>query len=176
MHQLRAFLMTTAMALALTAAATAEEPKSENKLVGAWKQVSAKFGGKEAKFGEGSTTLKFITPEQFMWVTFTKDGRVTRAAGGHYTLKGDAYVEHPAYGMSSDFQVIKGAPQKFTCKLEGNKWRHNGALSNGLTIEEVWEREEPRHAEAEKSPLIGTWKVLSHKIDGKEHKLREGHR
>jgi hypothetical protein len=164
----------TVFALAVAAhAAMAEEPRSENKLVGTWRQVSAKFGGKDFK-PAGATTLKLVTPEQFMWMTYDKDGRVTRAAGGDYTLTGDAYVEQPAYGMSSDFQIIKGAPQKFTCKLEGNKWHHNGALSNGLTIEEIWEREEPRHDDSGKSELIGTWRVVSDKLDGKEIEFAKG--
>jgi hypothetical protein len=28
--------------------------------------------------------------------------------------------------------------------LHSNKWYHNGTLSNGLTIEEVWEQVEPK--------------------------------
>src|SRR5260221_10548544 len=109
MNPVRALLMTAAIALVPPATqALGEEPKSENKLVGTWKLVSAKYGTREFKLPEGSTMLKHITPVQFMWVTSDKDGRVTRAAGGDYTLRGDDYVEHPAYGMSSDFLVIKG--------------------------------------------------------------------
>jgi hypothetical protein len=56
-----------------TTHAGAEEPKSdikaENKLIGTWKLVSAEYGGKEAKFPEGHTMLKHLTPTQFMWVT-----------------------------------------------------------------------------------------------------------
>ena len=118
--------------------------KSENKLLGTWKSVSAKFGGQEYKFPEGTTTLKHVTPTQFMWTSYDKDGIMTRAAGGTYTLKGEAYVETPEYGMSGDFDIIKGKAQTFTWKVEGNKWFHNGKLSNGLTIEEVWERVEPK--------------------------------
>jgi hypothetical protein len=39
---------------------------------------------------------------------------------------------------------IKGKPQSFDCKVEGSKWYHNGTVSSGLTIEEVWERVEPK--------------------------------
>jgi hypothetical protein len=77
-------------------------------------------------------------------VSYDKDGKITRAAGGSYTLNGEEYQENPEYGMSSDFDLIKGKVQKFKCKVEGSRWHHDGKLSNGLTIEEVWERVENR--------------------------------
>ncbi len=120
------------------------DPQSANKLVGTWKLVSAKYGGEEHKFDEGTTTVKHVTPSQFMWASYDKDGKVTRAAGGGYTLKGDVYEETPTYGLSEDFGVIKGKAQTFKWKVEGNKWYHNGKLSNGLTIDEVWERVEKK--------------------------------
>ena len=122
----------------------ADAKPTENKLIGTWRTVSAKFGGQEVVRPEGHTTLKHVTPTQFMWTTFDAEGQMSRAAGGSYTLKGEDYVETPEYGMSDDFQVIKGKAQKFTWKVEGNKWYHNGKLSNGLTIEEVWERVEKK--------------------------------
>lgn len=122
------------------AAETKATVKSGNELVGTWKLVSAKYGGEEFKFDEGVTTLKHVTPSQFMWTSYDKEGKVTRAAGGSYTLKGDVYEETPEYGLSSDFEGIKGKAQTFTWKVEGNKWYHNGKLSSGLTIDEVWER------------------------------------
>src|SRR6266404_6230533 len=119
------------VALAVTSAnARPDEPKgdakSDNKLVGTWKMVSAKYGGQEAQLPEGVTTLKHITPTQFMWASYDKDGQVTRAAGGDYTLKGEVYEETPQYGMSSDFDLIKGKVHKFKWKVEGKKWYHNG--------------------------------------------------
>ena len=62
--------------------------------------------------------------------------------GGAYTLKGDEYVETPEYGLGSDLDLLKGKPQAFKWRIEGNKWHHTGKLSDGLTIEEVWERVE----------------------------------
>jgi hypothetical protein len=137
------------VALAVTAAtARSDEPKgdakSDNKLVGTWKMVSAKYGGQEFKLPEGVTMVKHVTATQFMWASYDKDGKVTRAAGGGYTLKGEVYEETPEYGISSDFDLIKGKAQKFKWKVEGIKWYHNGELSNGLTIEEVWERVEKK--------------------------------
>ncbi len=97
--------------------------------------------------------VKHVTATQFMWATYDKDGKVTRAAGGDYTLKGEVYEETPEYGISSDFDEIKGKAQTFKWKVEGNKWHHNGKLSNGLSIEEVWGRVGSNSAE----PLRCTW-------------------
>jgi hypothetical protein len=120
------------------------DAKSGNQLIGTWKLVSAKYGGDDFKFEEGITTLKHVTPSQFMWASYDKNGTVTRAAGGGYTLKGDVYEETPEYGLSSDFEGIKAKAQTFTWRVEGNKWYHTGKLSSGLTIDEVWERVEKK--------------------------------
>jgi hypothetical protein len=123
------------------AAEPGQATKLDDKIIGTWKLVSAKYGGEEVKFPEGSTTLKHVTPTHFTWLTYEQDGKMVRCAGG-YTLKGEEYVETPEYGMSQDFETIKGKAQTFKCSIEGNKWHHDGKLSNGLTIEEVWERVE----------------------------------
>jgi hypothetical protein len=118
------------------------EAKAENKLVGTWKMVKAKYGGKE--YDIANTEFKHVTPAHFMLAAINKDGEIGAAIGGPYTLKGEKYEETPEYGLSEIFTNIKGKPQSFECKVEGNKWYHNGTLSSGLTIEEVWERVEPK--------------------------------
>jgi hypothetical protein len=79
-----------------------------------------------------------------MWVSYDRDGKAWRTAGGGYTVEQAVYEETPAYGTGSDFKIIKGKAQTFTWKLDGNKWLHTGKLSNGLTIDEVWERVEKK--------------------------------
>jgi hypothetical protein len=148
MRQIGVTFLLLSIAFVVAATHTAAEEKGDankqNKLVGTWKLTSAKYGGEEIKFPEGATMIKHVTPTQFMWATYDKDGTVFRAAGGGYTLKGDVYEETPEYGMSAAFQVVKGKAQTFKWKVEGNTWYHNGKLSNGLTIEEVWERVEKK--------------------------------
>src|SRR5215471_9158576 len=118
-----------------------EEASADNKLVGTWKMVKARYGGKEANvLSEDHTEFKHVTPAHFILVAIDKDGKVGAAIGGPYTLKGEKYEETPEYGLSEVFTNIKGKPQSFECKVEGNKWYHNGTVSTGLTIEEVWER------------------------------------
>jgi hypothetical protein len=36
--------------------------------------------------------------------------------------------------------MTRGKVQSFTLKIEGDKWHHVGTLSNGVKIDEVWER------------------------------------
>jgi hypothetical protein len=137
------------IALAATAAAVgADDPKGdakgEQKLAGTWKVASAKYGGKEVKWPEGTTTVKHLTPTQFMWATYDKDGKVIQAVGGPYTLKGEDYAETPEYGVGAVFEKIKGKTLAFKCKVEGNKWYHTGQTGSGQTLEEVWERVEKK--------------------------------
>jgi len=143
----RSLALIIALAVMASTARPAEpkgDANSHSKLVGTWKLLTAKYGGQESPLPEGLTTVKHVTPTQFMWVTYDKDGKVSRAAGGTYTLKGEVYEETPEYGISGDFDLIKGQAQTFKWKVEGNKWYHNGKLSNGLTIDEVWERVESK--------------------------------
>jgi hypothetical protein len=125
-------------------AAKAGQDKSENKLIGTWRLVSARYGGQDFQFPAGTTMLKHVTAAQFMWVSYDNDGQVFRAAGGQYSIKGDTYEETPEYGMSADFDQIRGKAHSFKWKVDGNKWHHDGKLSGGLTIEEVWERVEKK--------------------------------
>jgi hypothetical protein len=137
---------------ALRVPAIADDPKAiadpkagpENKLIGTWKLVSAKYDGEAVTFPEGFTTVKHVTPTQFMWASYGKDGKVIRAAGGSYSLQGNVYEETPEYGVGKDFDGIKGKAQTFKLNLWSNRWHHTGKLSNGLTIEEVWERVEKK--------------------------------
>jgi hypothetical protein len=116
----------------------AEEPKQENKLIGTWKLVSSKLP-------DGYTEVKHVTPVQFMWALYDKDGKVVNALGGSYMLQGDTYEEVPEYGVGENLlKALKGKPQSFKWKIEGTKWHHSGTLSIGQTIEEVWERVEKK--------------------------------
>jgi hypothetical protein len=111
-------------------------PKS---LMGTWKLVSAKYGGQESPLANDFTTFKHFTPTHFMWVSFDKAGKVTRTGGGPYTYDGKTLEETPAYGLGSDFNVVHAKRQTLDCKVEGKRLYHKGALSNGRTLEEVWE-------------------------------------
>ena len=115
-----------------------------NKLVGTWKLVSAQYGGQESVLPKDATTLKHMTPTQYMWATYDKDGQVSRTAGGPYTFNGEVLESTPEYGFGPDFEAIKGKRQSYKCKVEDNKWHQSGTLSTGTTLEEVWERVEKK--------------------------------
>jgi hypothetical protein len=145
MFKTRIGFLEAAVALMIaTTIATAAEPKGDAKagdtLVGTWKCISAKYDGKEVNRPEGFTQVKHVTPTQFMWAVYDKEGKVASALGGSIAIKGDKYVETPEYWTGDGLDQLKGKPQEFTWKVEGNKWHHTGKLSTGLAIEEVWER------------------------------------
>jgi hypothetical protein len=118
--------------------ASAEEA-TVNTLVGTWKLVSAKYGGRQSTLSKDSTTLKHFTPTHFMWASYDAVGKVTRTGGGPYTFKGRILEETPAYGMGADFHVVNAKRQTYECKVEGERLYQSGTLSNGTTLEEVWE-------------------------------------
>jgi hypothetical protein len=66
--------------------------------------------------------------------------QLTSALGGSCALHGDSYVETPQYGLGRVVDLLRDKPQKFTSRLDGNRWYLNGQLSNGEKLEEVWER------------------------------------
>src|SRR5215470_16577278 len=74
---------------------TGQQPQAgrEHPLLGTWKQVSAKFNGKEFRPPEGTTLLKHVTRSQYMFVDVDKDGQIRDAAGGPYKLTADRYEE-----------------------------------------------------------------------------------
>jgi hypothetical protein len=116
-------------------------------LVGTWKMTSMKVNGQKNTLPEQGVTYKHVTPAGFVWVSYEKDtGKMFRAAGGTWTLAGDAYTEKIEYGMGDDFDVIKNASHAFQCRIEGDTWHHNGKLANGTTIDEVWTRVKPAEA------------------------------
>ena len=50
----------------------------------------------------------------------------------------------PEYGMSADFEAIRRKGQSYKVRVEGDRFHQTGTLSNGTTLEEVWERVETK--------------------------------
>ena len=110
-------------------------------LIGTWRMTSMKVDGQENDLPDTSVTYKHVTPGGFTWLSYEKDtGKMYRAAGGTYILKGDAYTETIVYGMGDDFEAIKNASHPFTCRIEGDTWHHTGKLASGTTLDEKWTR------------------------------------
>ncbi len=111
-------------------------------LVGTWELVSEKWGdAKEFTSPPADRkSIKFITATHFIWVWVDpKTRKITNSMGGTYQHDGDSYtetVEFAAEGMGA----YVGKAQKFTAKLDGDKWIHSGVLSQGQRLEEIWKR------------------------------------
>ena len=118
------------------------EAELSKHLVGTWKMVSAKFGGKDSDLPTRLTVLKHVTPTHMTWMrSDPKTGEVVAMASGVWKISGDQYSDTPTMGMGSQFATVKGGTHTFTCRIVGDKWFHTGKLETGLTIEEVWERQ-----------------------------------
>lgn len=125
----------------LRATEQGDKEAAEHRLMGTWKLVSGKLGDQELDMAKLGPTLKHVTPTGFVWLSYDTETKVvSRMAGGTYTLKDDKYEELPRYGLGGDFEGIRDKPQSFSLKIEGDRWFHSGTLSNGLKIEEVWQR------------------------------------
>ena len=121
---------------------SADDKSSGCPLQGAWQLVAGKYGD-ATEFQDvppEQVMIKLVTDTHFTWVRFDSETKeVSHAAGGRCTVSGDKYTEHIEYGIGPVMQ-LKGEKQTFTWKLEGERWHHSGTLSNGVRIEEIFER------------------------------------
>jgi hypothetical protein len=145
MRRLACLSLAIFTALALIPSAPAHDgPKKADKdrLVGTWKLTTAKYRGQDFVFPDSFTTMKIVTPTRYVVIIYGKDGSVARASGGSYKVVGDTYEETPEFSTTEGFDALKSKPQTFKCKVEGDRWLHDGTLTSGMTVEEVWERAE----------------------------------
>ena len=111
-------------------------------LVGTWKLVSATYGGRESSLPTQMLVLKHMTPTHETWMRIDPKSReVVAMAGSRWRLEGaQLIVGESGYGLSPTLSSTQGTTDPFSCRIVGNRWYHNGALGNGLTIDEIWER------------------------------------
>ena len=112
------------------------------KVAGTWRIVSQSADGQATSdVGKTQTQIKHVTDTQFAWVTYNNETKqVTSALGGTCAIAGDSYIETPQYGLGQVLDLLRDKEQKFTWKLDGDRWHLKGQLSNGLKLEEEWER------------------------------------
>ena len=110
--------------------------------IGTWRLASFKYGDTNqwSEVPRDQKRIKLITPTHFTWVAYETDsGKVLSVAGGSYTLGGSNYVETIDYAGEGMTDYL-GKKQSFTIQLDADTLRQSGKLSDGLKIEEVWQR------------------------------------
>ncbi len=136
--------LSAVLILAITAALIAQQPpaKGSGLHLGTWQLVSTKYGdAKEfSDYPKESQRLKLITATHFTWVDYdTRTKKISSSAGGPYGLREGAYTETIEF-VGDGMETYLGKKQEFTIRIDGDKLFQSGQLSDGLKIEEVWQR------------------------------------
>jgi hypothetical protein len=138
-------ILGTAAALAFTAALPgAEKPqKDAASHLGTWRLVSTKYGDAK-EFSDVSNQephIKMLTADRFVWVIYdSKIKLISRSMGGSYRLQGSSYTETVEFFLPQGMKVYLGKEQVFTIRVEGDRLFQSGKLSDGMNIEEIWQR------------------------------------
>jgi hypothetical protein len=81
--------------------------------------------------------VKIINRTHFVWVTYNRrDGTPRSVGGGTYTIDDKNYKEKLEFGSAN----VIGKEQTFTGKFEADQWELSGKLTNGVEINEIWNR------------------------------------
>jgi len=111
--------------------------------IGTWQLVTAKYGSAK-EFSEppkDEQHIKMITATHFTWVTYDEKKRlITSSMGGRYTLQSGDYTETVEFFSPEDMRTYLAKQQTFKLKIDGDKLTQSGTLSDGMKIEEVWQR------------------------------------
>ena len=136
------FIVVAAIALGFILAGQQQTGKVSGTHLGTWQLISTKYGDAKdfSDFPNEQRRVKLITATHFTWVQFdTASKKVESMAGGPYTLDGDSYTETIEF-VGAGMETYLGKKQPFTIKVNGDKLNQSGQLSDGLKIEEVWQR------------------------------------
>jgi hypothetical protein len=103
------------------------------KLVGAWELVD--------ESAPQYRHIKILSTDHFTWVTYDRaTGVVAAMGGGTYEFDGRVYIERLEFGTGTLPEGLIGEEQFFTATLVDDQWVHQGTLSNGTRVREVWRR------------------------------------
>lgn len=88
-----------------------------------------------------NTQIKILSRTHFVWVTYERStGMPLLLAGGTYRFDGKTYIEKVEFGSPGIPQELIGKEQVFTAMFEGDQWYHEGILTNGFHVRELWEK------------------------------------
>jgi hypothetical protein len=139
-----ALILSSVLILAFTSALLAQQSstKTDTKPLGTWQLVSTKYGDAKAfeDYPKERKRVKMITATHFNWVDYdTQTKKVSSSAGGPYSYRNGTYVETIDF-VGDGMETYQGKKQEFAIRIDGNKLFQSGQLSDGLKIEEVWQR------------------------------------
>jgi hypothetical protein len=109
-------------------------------LVGTWEYVHAD----PATYRQ----IKILNATHFVWVTHERStGMAIALGGGTYEFDGNTYVERLEFGSEGLPLELLGHDQVFRAEIVGDLWYHEGTLSNGFEVREIWRRlDQPSNA------------------------------
>jgi hypothetical protein len=140
-----ALILSVIISLTLSALLFAgEQPAKElGSHLGTWQLVSAKYGD-ATEFSDApkdTKHLKMLTETRFVWVRYDVKTKVLAdSMGGSYSLQDGKYTETVEFCFPESMKTYLGKKQEFTIKIDGDKLTQSGKLSDGMKIEEVWQR------------------------------------
>jgi hypothetical protein len=141
-----AFLMSSILIAGFASLMLAGEPPPTNQgasHIGTWRLVSAKYADAK-EFSEPAKDekhIKMITATHFTWATYDEKKRlILSSMGGSYTLQNGDYTETVEFFFPEDMKAYLDKKQTFKLKIDGDKWTQSGTLSDGMKIEEIWQR------------------------------------
>ena len=135
-------IVAVAIVLAFSLVAQQQPAKGSGTHLGTWTLISTKYGDAKdfSDFPKEQRRVKLITATHFTWVQYdAANKKVESIAGGPYTLDGGSYTETIEF-VGEGMETYLGKKQPFTIKVDGDKLNQSGQLSDGLKIEEVWQR------------------------------------
>ena len=138
------WILGTVAFLAFTADLVAQQQSAQGggSHLGTWQLASTKYGDAKdfSDYAKENRRLKLITATHFTWVDYdTKTKKISSSAGGPYSLRDSVYIETIEF-VGDDMETYLGKKQEFTIRIDGDKLYQSGKLSDGLKIEEVWQR------------------------------------
>jgi len=109
--------------------------------IGSWQLIGYNYGNKDefTLTSKDNQKIKFITATHFIWAGYNNIGEIQWSAGGTYILDDDIYIETIEFGDEVMIDFI-GKVQELKINVSNDELHQIGKLSNGLEIEEVWQR------------------------------------
>ena len=140
---IKTFAIFLLLVFLISSCAVIQPNKTENKSpIGVWQLTKYNYGNRNelTAFPKNKKRIKIITTTRFLWAQYNNsEGKMLSYAGGTYTFNEDVYTENIEFADKEMFNFL-GKKEKFKINVNNDELYQIGHLSNGLKIEEVWQR------------------------------------